>query len=525
MVESPAYGRQLFGIDLRSLALVRILLGVFLIFDAATRWTDFAAFYADSGLVSLQAARDLTPDPGAWSLYWCSASDGYQRALLIAQGGAGILLALGCWTRLSSVLSWVLIASLWNRNPLVNNYGDTLLRMLLFWGMFLPWGATWSVDWLRRVRLGQTALQPQVVQSVASAAILLQLALLYFFTGIWKWNPTWLEGRALADALNVEYFARPSARVLLAYPSLLRPLTQATLFLELAGPLALWIPWQTARIRLVVMGCFFALHIGIELVLSPVYLSYICLIAWLLFLPSSIWEGRWLSATLGHWEHALASRLAPEPLPERASPAALGGRCVIGQSPLTNAVCLFFLAYVVVWNVATLGPQYARILPGPFRYIGQAAMLWQTWDMYDVPSRHHGWFSAPTRLRNGQRVDALWTGRPVDRQHPQPYWDDVPNPRWRVFLFRLSAERYRRFHPPLATFLLARWNTTHQGETAARELELCYYHRLPDEAQDPHGFAMRVIATIRAETSDAESEESPLARLFQERELGNGALP
>ena len=36
------------------------------------------------------------------------------------------------------------------RNPLVVQGGDVLLRVLLFWAMFLPWCAYYSVDSLSR---------------------------------------------------------------------------------------------------------------------------------------------------------------------------------------------------------------------------------------------------------------------------------------------------------------------------------------------------------------------------------------
>ena len=56
---------------------------------------------------------------------------------LVAAAGAGALL-LSYRTRLATLLSWVLLVSVQNRNPLLGQGGDDLLRMLLFWGLFLP---------------------------------------------------------------------------------------------------------------------------------------------------------------------------------------------------------------------------------------------------------------------------------------------------------------------------------------------------------------------------------------------------
>lgn len=522
-MEAPlSVARRLIGIDVRSLAVVRMLLGLLIVVDIVVRWGDFAIFYADSGIVSLHDSRAITAAPGAWSLYWLSTADAYQQALLAATAVGGVLLLLGCWTRWTTIACWVLVASLWNRNPLVCNYGDTLLRMLLFWGMFLPWGSTWSLDWLRGVRRGKNGVQGVTIHSAASAAILLQLTLLYFFTGLWKWNDDWIQGRALFHALNLEYFARSTARGVLQYEGILQPLTQATLALEILGPLALWCPWKTDTVRLVVMGCFVALHTTIELLLAPVYLSYVCLIAWLLFVPSRVWDGRFAQTTLGRWEHWLIDRLAPVALPNSARTRPTPALYQAGQSPLTNLLCLLFLAYVVFWNVATLGPRYERFLPRPWRAIGQAAMVWQTWDMYYIPSRHNGWFSAPVRLRDGRVVDALLNGRPVDPQEPSPHWEEYPNARWRVCLFRLGSRDMTWLHPKVADYLLRRWNETHGDAEIASDLELLYYQRLGKIPAPNAGFHSKIVATAHVTGDDA---ESPLARIFRDLEAGKSPLP
>ena len=57
-----------------------------------------------------------------------------------------VALLVGYRTRLATIGSWILLASIHVRLPVVINAGDTLLRVLLFWSIFLPLGAMWSVD-------------------------------------------------------------------------------------------------------------------------------------------------------------------------------------------------------------------------------------------------------------------------------------------------------------------------------------------------------------------------------------------
>jgi hypothetical protein len=52
-----------------------------------------------------------------------------------------------CWkARWSTLLASVLLVSLDNRNPLILNAVDSYFRMLLFWSLFLPLGARFSVN-------------------------------------------------------------------------------------------------------------------------------------------------------------------------------------------------------------------------------------------------------------------------------------------------------------------------------------------------------------------------------------------
>ncbi|MFO0904951.1 MAG: HTTM domain-containing protein [Pirellulales bacterium] len=522
--------KRLVEIDVRSLAALRILLGLLIAYDVAVRAADFELFYSDAGLVSIAAARRLAPSPAAWSLFWLHSSDAFQWFLLAATAASGIWLALGWRTRWASVAAWVLVTSLWNRNPLVGNYGDSLLRMLLFWGLFLPWGSAWSLDWIRDLRRGRVDGRARAVCSWASAAILLQLTLVYLFGGLYKWNDDWLHGQALYHALHLEYAARPAARWFVAHEWLLPPLTQATLALELLGPLAMWSPWRTTACRLFALACFLALHVGIELFFSPVYLSYVCAFAWACFLPTSFWESSPLRATLGRLERRLVQRFG------RVSPALSSTGCriaaangawrterlVMGQTQFVNGLCGFFLLYVVLWNVATFDSRLHGFLPPPLRPLGRCMMLWQTWDMFYIPGRHNGWFSVPARLRSGAQVDALWNGRPVDRRYPAPSWDQIRNTRWRVFFYRLGAEQLTWLHPRLAEYLLESWNRSHFGDQQALEVDVVYTHRVGRDERHQDGFASRVVATARVPSpvnTQSPDGGGALERLFQERDL------
>ena len=167
-----------FGIDLRSLALFRILLGVLLLVDLVWRATDLTVFYADSGAFPVASYQDYHSNrPGTWSLHALGGSAPYEAILFLIAGTAAFSMMIGYRTKLSAVISFVLLISIHARNPLVLNGGDVLLRVTHFWILFLPIGARWSLD-ARRRRDDQTG---DHFVSVGSAALLLQIAMVYWF--------------------------------------------------------------------------------------------------------------------------------------------------------------------------------------------------------------------------------------------------------------------------------------------------------------------------------------------------------
>jgi hypothetical protein len=156
-----------FSIDLRTLALFRACLGAVLFVALLSRFCDLGAFHADAGVLPRALLMD---DPLTWSVHFANGTAAFQGALLALQALAAFCLAIGYRARLAVFLSWFLLLSLHNRNPLVLVPGDDLMGWLLFWGMFLPLAARWSVD----AALGAAPAPEQRVLSWASAGLVLQ---------------------------------------------------------------------------------------------------------------------------------------------------------------------------------------------------------------------------------------------------------------------------------------------------------------------------------------------------------------
>ena len=106
-----------------------------------------------------------------WSLYFISGSWVWALLLHLVAAGAAMALLLGYRTRLATLISFVLLVSLHNRAPLMLQGGDNLLLLMVFWSIFLPLGARFSMD-AARVHPDQQqtlARQPNQYCSVATA--------------------------------------------------------------------------------------------------------------------------------------------------------------------------------------------------------------------------------------------------------------------------------------------------------------------------------------------------------------------
>jgi hypothetical protein len=172
---------ELFGVDLRSLAALRVAMAILIIADLIRRSRDLVAHYTDFGVLPRTA---LIEDYSRWriSLHLANGTWEFQALLFVIAGVLAAALLLGYRTRVVTVASWFMLASLHSRNPALLDGGDVLLRVMLFWAIFLPWGARWSVDCAMQ---DQDKL-PQCTLSAATFAYAAQIVFMYWFSVLHK---------------------------------------------------------------------------------------------------------------------------------------------------------------------------------------------------------------------------------------------------------------------------------------------------------------------------------------------------
>ncbi len=471
------FAEKIFGIDVRSLALFRICLALIMIGDLLYRVQDLEAHYTDAGVMPIALVSVVQQQHWYWSIHTMHPALPVELLLFVVAGLFALSLLVGYRTRTVSVVCWLLLISLQNRNTMVLTGGDTMLRVLAFWAMFLPLGLRWSVD---RALDKSNAPMPKRVFSVGTVALIVQIGIVYLFGALLKTGPTWRTNyTAIYYALSIDQFATPLARILLHYPAMLKPMTFIAWYLELLAVLLIVVsafsgPFRTAVV-LIFMGFHFSMGLCLELGLFPV----IGAIAWVALLPDWFWQGFFrLSARLPRIPpptFALALTLRAAAWRERLRPQSVGTRTHWS----IQSLAVFLLIYVVLWNVRTLDfDRHVRWFPRTWNWIAEIARLDQSWELFAPdPMNSHDWIVVPATLRDGEEVDLKTQISHVTYDPPPLISATYYNERWRKYLMNISDSRDLNQCFTYASYLGNRWNNTHAPEQKVKEVRIILMRR------------------------------------------------
>lgn len=209
---------------------------------------------------------------GRWSIfhkvfaYDPVTSPAVVKFLIYSWAAAAFLLLIGLGSRLAAFWCFVMSVSLCQSSPNIDNAGDTVRSLALFYLFLSPSGAAWAVDaWIGR-RLGWEAyrdemgafrgvalvhrLEPQrapyFIHPWPLCLLFVQMMAIYLFNGIAKSvGTTWHDGTSLHNVLGDLTLARWSA-AMLPMPGLLSAaLTHLVLWWELLFVPLVIVPWHT----------------------------------------------------------------------------------------------------------------------------------------------------------------------------------------------------------------------------------------------------------------------------------------
>lgn len=442
---------------------MRIAIAAILIADLTIRMGDLEAFYSNTGAVPLGMVFEHLWNDYFVSVHAMSGLWQVQLILFLFAFFCAAMLFIGYRTRLFTVLSWLMLLSLHNRNTLILQGGDDLLRMVLFWSMFIPWGARYSCDSLLSRGKPQELPAPTIL-TVATIAYLLQICYIYSGSALLK-GPEWnTHYTALYYAYSLDQIAYPVTKYFYYYPELLKKMTALAYYFELLAPVLFFIPVKHSFFRTIGIIAIIGFHIFNSLNLFIGLFPLIGCGTVLGLLPSE---------AMGKLESWLR-RLKPLVISSFTGIAVLVQNIIRWKVPvyyhaawreqLKTAVLIFLTIFVFDWNFSNISIVTSK-LSDRLRFIGYGLRLDQNWGMF-APGvfKDDGWYVLEGITEEVKSINLLNPGQPLSYQKPESVVSMFKNDRWRKYSenFIMSYNEYARGY--FCSYYKRIWNEQHREE-------------------------------------------------------------
>ncbi|MFI0907687.1 HTTM domain-containing protein [Streptomyces sioyaensis] len=252
-------------------ALTRIMLGAIGLYYYLRDYLHRSFLWGPEGVWPWQNITG--PDNDALSVYSLSKSETWFQLVFHAGAVIALLFMLGWKTRATTVLHYIFLWSLQQRNPLLLDGGDNATAIALFFFMFIDSGSRFSLDARSRRR---KQLKPDansmryrigsLLHHAGVQAVILQVCTIYLVSGMYKvQGERWQNGTALYYILRVGEFGWPGVNHLVyEHSTLVVAMTYATVFFQVGFAFLL----LKRSLRPFAVTCGVLLHLGIAVFMS-----------------------------------------------------------------------------------------------------------------------------------------------------------------------------------------------------------------------------------------------------------------
>ncbi|MFZ4462195.1 MAG: HTTM domain-containing protein [Patescibacteria group bacterium] len=458
--------RKIFSLDLRALAIMRIAIGFVLIFDLLVRATDLLAFYTDYGVLPREAVIMNIRQIHFLSLHLISGELNFQIVLFLIALWCNIQVLIGNRTRMYTFLAWLLLLSIQNRNTLIGQAGDDVLRLALMWGIFLPWNARYAIDALRIQNR-----KSNDYFGVSTIGLTLLIFSLYFFSACMKTAPEWTKDfTAVYYALSLDQIALPFGKWIYPYPNALKMITASVYYIELFAPFLLFIFWKKEVIRLVFTFVFLLFHIGLASTLFIGFFPFIVIAVLLGFLSSPVMD------TLDSLLRTLRKRFSKlEFFKVKVSKEGVNVSR-LRYAKIQTIFLITLVVYQLAWNFKSaswISSQYI-----PLQSLAYNLRIDQSWGMF-APGvfKEDGWFLFEGVTDDGRVIDISRDGQQMRYGKPQHISSMFKNDRWRKYTENLLMKRNHELRFYYTAYLHDRWMLKHP-EISLSAIRIIYMKEL-----------------------------------------------
>ena len=426
---------------------MRIAIGLVVLSDLIIRAQFIIAHYTSEGVLPVSLMMEFDYKPLHFSLH--NLNDGllWQSILFIFHAIITLFLIFGWRTKLFSVLTWLFMVSLQNRNPYIQQGGDDLLRLVLFWGMFIPWGNFYSLD-----SKSVNSISKKYFFSISSIGYLLLIASVYLFSALSKTSPEWRsEGTAVYYALSLDQLKLGMGNWLYQFSGLMKLLTHFVFYSELIAPIFLLLPIKNKFFRTVGVLLILILHVGIALNL---YVGLFCVIGMsstLGLLPSSFMD--WFERQIKDSRLKIKDSTYKSHVTKNNFTRFLkfSGTIFLG---IVIIVCLL----INLINVKGFGYKL-NFKVGLF---SNAFKLEQYWGMFSpFIYKNDGWYLFIGYKQDNSAWD-IYNNKPgIDRAKPKSIVKMFESDRWRKLAENFEKREFNFMKPYYCRYLIKKWNKEH----------------------------------------------------------------
>jgi hypothetical protein len=448
---------------------MRIGIALIIVADLLIRGGDLAAHYTDKGIWPTNLMHTFGWKTGFWCIHDLSGGYAWELSLFILHFIFAVLLLIGYKTKLANLIVWILYISLHNRNLFVNQGGDDLLRIILFWGLFMPWNNYYSID-------SRHSKNKTTQHYLANIGYLLLIASIYFCTVFLKSSAEWRSDyTAIYYALSLDQLRLPGVgNWLYQFPGIMKVLSFAAYYTEWVIPFLILLPAKKGYLRLSAFFLLLMLHVGIGLTLYVGLFFMINIITSIGLLPGFVTDKiehkiKILKRVgLRGLEHVKRKKTNPV------------------FKIITNAICFTVIVLCAIVNLSSLN-WFRYELRSEVLVPINTLRLDQYWGMFS-PSvlKKDGWYVYYGMDSIGRQWDLIKNEDYVDFEKPKSVIKIHKSDRWRKITENMQRDDMTFLHPHFCKYILRDWNKKHP-EKKMFTLKLYYMQKetLPNYKTTP----------------------------------------
>lgn len=153
--------------------------------------------------------------------------------------------------------------------------------------------------------------------------------------------------------------------------------------------------------------------------------------------------------------------------------------------PGWQAVAAGFLVLVAAWNLSTI-----RALPVTVQSVlapaFQMLRIDQLWNMFaPYPLKDDGWMVVEGKLANGETINVMKPGQPIDFNKPYQLSQTHENLRWHTYLGRLAEREFASNRLWFAKYLCRSWNADKLSANREQRLMQFKMHYVTERTPPP----------------------------------------